>query len=137
MKKIKSIIPAIVLTAMLSGCSQEIKVTVYNATGVTSDNGWIAMNADTGSHNEWFEATSAAYSEADVDETNSFSFTAKENDTLTVQANGQYYTVASGGGVTTTDFDIPSSTQVLYGEFLGDPQWFASVNMESVVIFKK
>lgn len=138
MKKIVFIPAIISVVILLSGCGNDLKVTVYNASGVVSVGlQYIAIDANTGAHDQWFVATDTATSSDNIDSNNSFVFTAKENDTLNVSANGQKYDSTGNTANGVTAFQVPASTQVLYGGFLDNPQWYAAVNLQSVVIYKK
>jgi uncharacterized protein YxeA len=139
MKKMFYLITIIVIILLTSGCGNDLKVTVYNATGLVQfQQQYIALNAHTEHHDQWFDAETTAGSADDLDSTNSFSFTAKENDTLTVGANGQKYPDTSGNTAeAVVAFQIPVSTQVLYGGFLDNPNWYAAVNLQSVIIYRK
>jgi len=143
MKKILLITLSLVLVMTL-GCSQKLNVTVYNTSGVW-DNGqmWIAITLqwDGGNHN--FYPTSYAPDERYADGTNSYSFSAKEGDTLIINANGQYYTVDSSGNTALADFNIAEDNaeavrdQVLYGSFLDPADWYAAVYINEIVFYRK
>lgn len=131
-----AIIPAIFL---FSGCGQEMDVTVYNATGITSANGSIAINGHTDKVDMWGTPSTYALSADDVNSTNSISFKAKESDTLSVSANGYICTAVDATGMCTAvqSFYVGPSEQVIYGSFMEDAHWYAAINMGSIVFFKK
>ena len=137
MKNIIIILALTVSGLLLSGCGQDLDVTVYNATGITSASGWVAIDANTNDSAQWIEPTGTALSDINCDATNSFTYKAKENATLNIGGNGQYATVDSLGAVTMHSFTLPNGTQILYGDLLSTPHWYAAVNMQSVIFYKK
>ncbi|HPD18636.1 MAG TPA: hypothetical protein PLF61_03115 [Candidatus Goldiibacteriota bacterium] len=134
-----------IIMILLCGCGQEFDVTVYNKSGITfsgtTDPTWIAINSslkNVDGTDITFFPSGVALSEADVNPTNSVTFKAKENQTLSIHANGNEYTYDSNGntsGIKT--FEIKTIEQVLYGEFLSEPHWYAAVYKDNVIIYKK
>ncbi len=134
-----------ILLISIFGCGQEFDVTVYNKSGITysgyTDPTWIAISVslkNIDGTNITFLPSGVALSENDVNATNSTTFKARENETLSVYANGNEYTYDGGGntnGVKT--FEVKAVEQVLYGEFLSDPHWYAAVYKDNIVIYKK
>ncbi len=118
------------------GCGQELNVTVYNATGINSSYGWVAININSENNNNWFLPTEYAKNDSECNEKNSLTIKLKENNTIKVAANGQYYDMSQPTPVL-TDFEVPESTATVYGGFPDPPRWYAAVNKESVIIYKK
>ncbi len=137
----KAVVASIIVIFMLlfSGCGQELKITVYNATGYsTASSGWVAINAHSESFDQWILPTTYAVSDAYCDANNSYTFTAKENDTIEIGGNGAEYTFDSTGNVIGQNpFTLPNGTKTIYGDFLSTPTWYAAVNMESIIFYKK
>jgi|GEM_PF-1597331 hypothetical protein len=130
---------------IFSGCGQEFDVTVYNKSGIvysgTTDPTYIAISAglkNIDGTNVTFLPSGVALSENDVNATNSTTFKARENETLNVYANGYEYSYDSSGNTTgISAFEISPVQQVLYGEFLSEPHWYAAVYKDNIVIYKK
>ncbi|MCX7698135.1 MAG: hypothetical protein N2114_01550 [Candidatus Goldbacteria bacterium] len=127
------------------GCGQEFDVTIYNKSGIVysgyNDVTWIAISAgikNIDGTNITFLPSGVAMSENDVNATNSITLRARENETLSVHANGYEY-IYDGSGNTTgvSAFEIDTVEQVLYGEFLSEPRWYAAVYKDNIVIYKK
>lgn len=127
------------------GCGQEFDVTVYNKSGITysgtTDPTWITISSslkNIDGTNITFMPSGVALSENNVNATNSITFKARENETLSVYANGREYTYdASGNTNGVKDFEIKAVEQILYGEFLSEPHWYAAVYKDNIVIYKK
>lgn len=127
------------------GCGQEFDVTVYNKSGITysgtNDPTWIAISSslkNIDGTNTTFMPSGVALSENNIDATNSTTFKARENETLSVYANGYEYTYDTNGNTSgVKDFEIKAVEQVLYGEFLNEPHWYAAVYKDNIVIYKK
>ncbi|MCX8093921.1 MAG: hypothetical protein N3E50_07150 [Candidatus Goldbacteria bacterium] len=127
------------------GCGQEFDVTIYNKSGIAysgyTDLTWIAISAgikNIDGTNTTFLPSGVAMSENDVNATNSITLRARENETLSVYANGYEYTYDGSGNTTgVSAFEIDTVEQVLYGEFLSEPHWYAAVYKDNIVIYKK
>ena len=138
MRKIALFLASLIVVMILSGCGQDLTVTVYNHSGIVSYyNEWIVMNASTERYNGGITALRSTDFDTDVNDTNSFTFQAKENDTLAINANGQYYVTDSSGNTTLTTFTVSPVTQKLSGGFPDAPKWFAAVYLDNVVIYRK
>jgi hypothetical protein len=138
MKKI-IIILSMPFIFLLSGCGQQLDVTVWNASGIESyANQWIAITANwsDGGNRNLYPYTSAV-DENNLDATNSVSFKAPENSKLTVMCNGQYYTADSTGNTTLTVFATDPYSQSLYGGFMDPGHWYAAAYKNAIVIYKK
>src|ERR1035437_86921 len=119
----------------ISGCGQQVDISVYNSTAIFGAE-WVAINTHTEHHDQWFWPNSYATRAEDCDSTNSITFKAPESDTLIVSANGQMY----ASGVTASglaNFNVPSSSQLIYGGLLEDTHWYGEVNLTSVIFYKK
>lgn len=135
MKKISGIIVFTVVSMFLfSGYAQDLNLTVYNSTGVTAATGWVAINVSSDKNNNWFFPTTTAADETQCTSSNSTTLKFKENTTVTVLGNGVHF--GPSGGANTT-FTLPTGTVTLYGGLTGAPDWYASVNMDTVVFYKK
>jgi hypothetical protein len=134
-----------ILLIFFYGCGQEFDVTVYNKSGIassgTTDPTWIAISSslkNIDGTDVTFFPSGIAFSENDVNPTNSVTFKAKENETLSIHANGNEYTYDSNGNTNgIKSFEIKTVEQVLYGEFLSEPHWYAAVYKDNVIIYKK
>lgn len=137
MKKLLLITFSVIILFLFFGCGQEVNVTVYNATGIMSATGeWIAININSESNDNWFLPSTYAKNDTECDKNNSLTIKLKENSTISVGANGQRYDLSQSPPVL-TDFKVPVSTATIYGGFPDPPSWYAAVNMESVLIYKK
>lgn len=134
-----------ILLIFIYSCGQEFDVTVYNKSDITysgiSDPTWIAISSgikNVDGTNITFLPQSVALSENDINATNSITFKARENETLSVYANGNEYTYDGSGNTSgVQSFEITTVEQVLYGEFLSEPHWYAAVYKDNIVIYKK
>lgn len=135
MKKIQ-LLTFVLIIFLFFGCGQEVNVTVYNATGINSSYGWIAINIHSEDNDNWFLPTDFAKNDSECNETNSLTIKLKENKTISVAANGQYYDLSQPTPVL-TNFEVEKSTATIYGGFPDAPHWYAAVNKESVIIYKK
>ena len=134
MKKSIAAITAILAILIFTGCGQQMTATVYSAIPVYGLE-WVAVNANTNGNDQWFAPTSYANNSDGCNSTNSVTFNIQENQTLTVSANGQAYLDASSNSLTA--FSVSPTAQVVYGEFLSTPHWYAEVNLASVIFYKK
>ena len=137
MKKTAIILAMFLSVFIMTGCGQEMDVTIYNATGINSTNGWIAINAHTQANDEWILPTNYATSDEDCDSTNSFTYKVKENDILEIGGNGVLYIDDGSGNISESEFTLPTGEKTLYGDLLSTPHWYAAVNMDSIVFYKK
>lgn len=139
MKKLFAVLAlATIVSFILSGCGQDLNVTVYNATGITYPyTGWVAIEAHTEGNSQWLDAVSSCNDETGVDQYNSMTFRVKENSTLEIGGNGEQWETDSNGDLVKTPITLPTGSATLYGGFPDAPEWFASVNLDSVVIYKK
>lgn len=118
---------------LFAGCGQDVNLTVYNATGITSASGTLAISVKSDSNSDWFFPTSYAANETYCSPSNSYTVKLKENTTVTVGGNGVIF--QEGGGE--SEITLPIGTVLLYGGLTGAPAWYAAVNLESVVFYKK
>ena len=136
MKKTALIIFSLLILFIISGCGQQMDVTVYNANPMYGAE-WIAINAHTTGHDQWLDPTGFADQASECDSTNSMTFKGNENEPLAVSANGMMYNTDANGNTTLVAFSVPVTSQTLYSEFLSQPHWYAEVNLQSVIFFKK
>ncbi len=136
MKKITVLIIFSSIILFFYGCGQDLNVTVYNATGINSSIGWIAININSENNDNWFTPTDYANNDSECDANNSITIKLKENSNISVNANGQYYDLSQPTPVL-TKFEVPAATATIYGGFPEPPHWYAAVNLESVIIYKK
>ncbi len=136
MKKITILFIVSLMIFFFYGCGQDVNVTVYNSTGINSSTGWIAINVNSENNDNWFEPTDYANNDSDCGPDNSITIKIKENSTIKVTANGYYYDYSQPTPVLTS-FEVQTSTATIYGGFPEPPNWYASVNLESVIIYKK
>jgi hypothetical protein len=134
MKKSIAAILLVFSIFVFSGCGQQMTATVYSAIPLTGLE-WAAVDANTDGNDQWFWPTSFAKNSDQCNSTNSVTFNIKENQTLTVSANGQVITDVSTNSLTA--FSISPTAQVVYGDFLSTPHWYAEVNLASVIFYKK
>ena len=119
----------------ISGCGQQVDITVYNDNPIFGAE-WVAINTHSEHNDQTFWPNSFATRAEDCDSTNSITFKAPENDTLIVSANGQLY----ASGVTSsslTAFSISPVSQLIYGGLFEDTHWYGEVNLTSVIFYKK
>ncbi len=135
----KYLVLIILLTAILfCGCGQELDVTVYNASGISSyAEQYVLIELRSGHVDMWKNADTYAKNESEIDENNSFTVKLKENDTIYVEAEGQYYVEDSGGNTSLVEFDTGTFSTTIYGGFLEAPSWYAACYKDSVTIYKK
>jgi len=112
MKKAAFLCGALIIL-LFTGCGQDLNAVAYNSTCITYTAGWVAVNA----HSEITDK-------------------AKENETINIDSNGLTYD-DPGDTSSYTTFTLPTGSQTLYGGFLKTPDWYAAVNMESVIIYRK
>jgi len=123
---------------ILTGCGQDLNVTILNRSGISNHGySWISIHAHTERFNKTLIPDGYAASDEDITPGNSYSFKAKENDTLQVNANGQTAEVDSDGNVTYTDFVVETQSATLFGGFPDSPDWFAAVYLNEVIIYRK
>ncbi|HDQ25607.1 MAG TPA: hypothetical protein ENN43_02545 [bacterium] len=137
MKKAGIILLSVFIAVMAAGCGQEMNLTVYNSTGIVSGGEqYVVLHASWDGGQKWYPTSTHALDDSYVNEKNSFTVKVKEHDTVRVSAEGAYYKDET----TLVTFDLDSKgdfTQVVYGGFLEAPSWYAAVNLESVVFYKK
>jgi hypothetical protein len=136
MKKFLPIFAILTGVIFITACGNNLSITVYNAIPLYGVE-WAAINGHTEHHDQWFYPLNFAQTSDACDATNSVTFESPEGDTLHVGANGKIYTVDATGNTTLSDFSVSDTTQLLYGGFLDQPHWYAEVNLQSVIIFKK
>lgn len=135
MKKASVIILAAIISSFLfTGCGQDLNLTVYNSTGVSAATGWVAINVASENNNNWFFPTTYALDESQCTSSNSTTLKLKENTTVTISGNGINFGEGDGAD---TSFTLPTGEVTLYGGLTGVPAWYASVNMNTVVFYKK
>lgn len=137
MNKITVSVVLLLSLFIMSGCGQEMDVTVYNATGISSSGGWLAINVHAPGNDQWVLPIDYALSDEECDSTNSFTFKAKENDNIEIGGNGATFVDDGSGNISEQEFTLPEGEKIIYGEFLATPHWYAAVNMESIVFYKK
>lgn len=134
MKKIITVVlTALIASFIFTGCGQDLNLTVYNATGITSATGALAISIKSDYNSNWFFPTSYAADETYCTPSNSYTVKLKENTEVTVGGNGVLYEEEGGE----SEFTLPIGTVLLYGGLTSAPAWYASVNMESVVFYTK
>ncbi len=124
----------ILAVLIITGCGQQLPITVYNSIPIAGAQ-QIAINANTGGNDQWFAPTTYALNSDGCNATNSVSFNGNENDTLTVGASG--YVFVDSTDTSVTAFYLTPTAQVIYGEFMSTPHWYAEVNLGSVIFYKK
>jgi hypothetical protein len=134
MKKSIAAILLILSLVVFSGCGQQMTATVYSSIPLVGME-WAAVDANTDGNDQVFWPTTYAQNSNQCNSTNSVTFNIKENQTLTVSANGQVITDVSTNSLTA--FYVSPTAQVVYGEFLSTPHWYAEVNLASVIFYKK
>ena len=134
MKKTSALITiSLAVIFIFSGCGQDVNLTVYNATGITSASGWLAISVKSEYNSDWFFPTSYAANETYCSPSNSYTVKLKENTSVTVGGNGIVYDGEGGE----SEITLPIGNVLLYGGLTGAPAWYAAVNLESVVFYKK
>ncbi|MFP4465902.1 MAG: hypothetical protein ACLFP1_02520 [Candidatus Goldiibacteriota bacterium] len=136
MKQIVLLLGSIIF--LFTGCGQDVQLTVYNSTNVTSANGWVWLQMASDSIEQRHAATDNADTVEQLNESNSFTVKIKENEIVNVHIEGGVYTRDSEGTVTGSDeFEADSSPFTVFGGFPDAPRWFASANKESVIVFRR
>jgi hypothetical protein len=134
MKKSLAAIILILTLFIFAGCGQQMPVTVYNAIPIFGAQ-QIAVDANTGSNDQWFAPTTNSLNSDGCNSTNSVTFNTTENDKLSVGASGYIYVDSTDTSVTA--FYLTPTAQVVYADFLSTPHWYAEVNLGSVIFYKK
>lgn len=141
MKKIAALIMLLFAVLFIAGCGQDVEVTIYNASGVYGyANQYILIEARGDHLDQWKYAADVAHDDSELNEDNSFTVKMKENSTLEVEAEGQYYTVDGNGNTSLTKFNTNENgtfSATIYGGFPSAPKWYAACYKDGVTIYKK
>ncbi len=135
----KYLVSMILLASVLfCGCGQELNVTVYNASGISSySEQYVLIELRSDHVDMWQTVDTYAKNESEIDENNSFTVKLKENDTIYVEAEGEYYVEDSAGNTSLVEFDTGISSATIYGGFMEAPSWYAACYKDGVTIYKK
>ncbi len=124
---------------LFTGCGQDLNVTVINRSSISwnGSGDYIWINVNTERFNKSFLPTESAMDDKDINSNNSFSFKAKENDTITINTNGKMYQVDGDGNTTLVDFESKIATATLFGGFPDAPDWYAGCYYNEIIIYRK
>jgi len=139
MKKVLFLILAAVTAFVLSGCGQDVNVTVYNHSGVVpSGDQYIGITVEAdGSDSLSFFPTENSLSDGEITEGSSRVLKVKEGKTVSVNAWGQYFVTGADDSLSLETFEVGPQTAVVYGGFPSAPDWYAAVFMNEITIYKK